>query len=214
MSFPVIWMSPATKRLEWWRWALGIPVALAALALAVLWALGSWNPWRYVILLKYFANPWLGAAAVAAGAYAAMGLLLPIRSEALQPVRITLRLSVVAIGLIGLMVGVTLNPLFRYETTEMGRSDDGDRVVALVISGGLRERELQVWNGAGLWAREVGSLGRPCSSVKVVFVDRDSVVVNQGYGDWVFELDPDTGESRHVFGQRCPIGPIPATDRG
>lgn len=214
MSLPLIWTSETVKRLPWWRWALGIPVTLVVLALASLWVLGAWNPWRFVILLQYFANPWLGAAVVAAGAYAAMGVLLPIRSEALQPGRITARLVVAALGLIGLIVGLTLNPLFRYETSEMGRSDDGDRVIALVLSGGLRERELIVWDGAGVWAREVGSLGRPCTTVRVLFVDRHGVVVNQGYGDWVFELDPDTGESRHVFGQRCPIGPVPATSQG
>jgi hypothetical protein len=210
MSSEPRWAARAWRGIPWWRRAPGILVALAVPVLAVLYVLGAWNPWRLVILQERFANPWLGLAVVAAVAYLALWLMLPITNEALQRGRIAARVAAATIAVIGVIVGANLDPLFRYQGTELARSPDGERAVAVVISGGLAERDLRVWRGSAPWTREVGSLGRPCGGISVRFVDGDTIVVNQGYGDWWIDLDPDTGRPLQVLAPRCPVPPVPA----
>ena len=194
-----------------WRWVLGAVLALGGVVAAVLFVLGSWNPMGLVVLRQHFANPWFGLTVVGALAYLALWLLLPIRSEARQPRRLVVRVLAAVVGLSGLLVWAVSGPWYTYETTEAATSPDGERRIVDVIQGGLRERELHVWEGSGLLTREVGSLGRPCGSVRVEFIDSDTIAVNQGFGDWTFRLDPATGQPRHEFGPRCSDGPVPAT---
>jgi small-conductance mechanosensitive channel len=212
MSDVASWIKePASDRVRPWRRAVGIAMIVVVVALAVAFLLGMWNPWRLVLLQQRFANPWLGLAVVAAGSYVVLWLLLPVRNEARQRWRITVRVWVAVVAVVGLIVGGILSLLYRYESTELARSPDGERAVALVVTGGLQERDLRIWEGSGWWKREVASLGRPCSRVEAQFAGPDTVVVNQGYGDWVFDLDPRTGAPRQVLGPACPDGPQPAT---
>jgi hypothetical protein len=201
-------VQPRTAR---WRWVAGSLVALAAVTALVLFALGFWNPWRLVVLRQHFANLWVGLAVAGVLSYVALWLLLPVRSEARQPRRITARVTVVVLGVTGLLGWGLFGQHFTYETTAMATSADGERTVVHVTHGGLRERELHVWQGTGLATREVGSLGQPCGGVRVEFADRDVIRINQGFGDWQFHLEPATGQPRHVFGPRCSDGPVPAT---
>jgi hypothetical protein len=193
------------------RVGAGALTAAVTLAAAVMFALGAWNPWRLVVLLEYFANPMAGAAAVGAFSYLTLWLWLPIRNEARQRVRIGARVGVVIVTVAGLLGWGLFAPWYTYDATEIARSADGPRAVAHVTAGGLQERDLRIWEGTGLATREVGSLGRPCGGVRAEFAGRDVVMINQGFGDWEFLLDAETGEPRHVFGPRCSDGPRPAT---
>jgi hypothetical protein len=205
------WIQESSSRIPPWRWAAGVLMILLVVVLAVLFALGTWNPWRLVILQQRFANPWFGLAVVAAGTYLVLWLLLPVRNEARQSKRIGARAVVAGITVVGLLTWGIVGLLYRYDSTELARSEDGERAVALVIIGGTQARELRIWQGSGLGKRDVGSLGRPCSRVRAHFIDRDTVVVNQGFGDWVFDLDPRTGRPQQVLGPRCPTGPVTVT---
>jgi hypothetical protein len=193
------------------RWIAGALTAVVLLAVLAMFALGAWNPWRLVVLQEHFANPMAGAAAAGALAYLTLWLWLPIRNEARQRARIGARVGVAIVTLAGLLGWGLFAPWYTYDATEIARSDDGQRAVAHVTAGGLQERDLRIWEGSGLATREVGSLGRPCGGVRAEFVGRDVVVINQGFGDWEFRLDAETGEPRHVFGPRCSDAPMPAT---
>jgi hypothetical protein len=201
----------AQARTQMWRWVAGSVVALAAVTALVLFVLGFANPWRLVVLRQHFANPWMGLTVVGALSYLTLWLLLPVRSEARQPRRLVARVTVIVVGAVGLLGWGLFGQHFTYETNVMATSADGERTVVFVTHGGLRERELHVWAGTGLATREVGSLGRPCGGVRAEFADRDVIIINQGFGDWQFHLQPQTGQPRHVFGSRCPDGPVPAT---
>jgi hypothetical protein len=203
--------SESSDRISPWRRGFGLFVLVLTVVLAVAFALGAWNPWQLVILQARFANPWLGVGIVGAIGYLAVWLLSPVQNEAKQGRSIKIRVLLAVVSVIGLIVGSILSLLYRYEATELDRSPDGERAVALVVSGGQEERDLRIWDVSGLFIREVESLGRPCHRLEASFRDRDTVVVNQGFGDWIFELDPETGRSETVLGPRCPDGPIPAT---
>lgn len=193
------------------RLVAGLLVALAVLATATVFVLGFWNPWELVVLRQHFANPWLGTWLVGVGGYLALWLLAPVRVEARQRWRISARVITGVVAVFGLVCWGLFSPLFAYEATELARSDDGERVVVDVTAGGMNERDLRIWEGSGLAAREVGSFGKPCASPQAEFAGPDVVVINQGHGDWQFHLDPETGEPLHVFGPRCSDGPMPAT---
>lgn len=201
---------PST-RVSWLRLTLGLAVATATVVTAALFVAGYWNPWRLVVLLQWFANPWAGLAIVSAGAYLALWLLRPIRYEAGQRGAIAGRVALASTCVIGLILWGLLQALFRYEADELARSPDGERAVARVVFGGLNDVELRVWEGSGLLTREVGSLGRICHRGTAAFSGSDTVVVDQGYGDLHLPLDPETGAPLMVLAVRCPDPPIPAT---
>jgi hypothetical protein len=193
------------------RLALGLVVAVLVVAVATVFTLGLFNPWELVVLKRHFANSWVGLAAVAAGAYLAVWLIVPIRDEARQSGWIAVRVALAAITVLGLILGGLLGPQYRYEVSELARSADGERTLALVIVGGLQERQLQVWEGTGLGAREMGSLGRPCTRVRARFAGPDLVIIDQGHGEWPIRLDPHTGVPQQVLAVRCSEPPVPAT---
>lgn len=194
------------------RLAAGITVIVLTVVATALFALGLWNPWRLVFLLQHFNNPWAGLLTLGVGSFLAVWLLAPVKAESRQPWRIRFRVLTAVVAVAGLVTTGLFHLWYRYEVTVLDRSDDGTRTVALVVVGGLAERELMVFDGAGLAAREVGSFGRPCNRVRAWFSeDRNVVIVEQGFGEWEFHLDPDTGVPRHRFGPRCSTGPVPAT---
>jgi hypothetical protein len=201
----------SSDRISPWRRGIGFLVLMLVVVLAVAFALGAWNPWQLVILQARFANPWLGLGIVAAVGYLSVWLLSPVRNEARQSGRIRVRVLLAVVAAVGLITGGILSLLYRYDATELARSADGQRAVALIVSGGQSERELRIWEGTGLLTREVGSLGRACQRVEAAFLDSDTIVVNQGFGEWTIDLDPETGRPEQVLGPRCPDGPIPAT---
>jgi hypothetical protein len=193
------------------RRAAGVLVIAVTAATAAVFALGAWNPWQLVVLKQHFGNPWLGLLLLGVGIYAALWLLRPIRNEARQRGRLAARFAAAVLIVVGLVTTGLLHLLYRYDVVELAHSPDGRRTVALVTAGGHAEQRLLVYEGTGLATREVGSLGRPCARVEARFAGPDLVIVNQGFGDWEFPLDPANGEPRHRFGPRCSTGPIPAT---
>jgi hypothetical protein len=188
----------------------GVAVAAVVVTTAVLFVLGSWNPWRLVLLREYFNNPWLGLILVGVGAYLAMWLLAPVRSEAVQRWRIPARVTAAVAASIGLIIGGITHQFYYYEHAELARSDDGEVALARVTFGGRQTSELRLWEGSGLATREVATLGRACHGLRVRFVDRHLIEINQGFGDWLVELDPESGLPRQVLGPSCPDGPTPA----
>jgi hypothetical protein len=193
------------------RLALGLIVAVLVVAAAVVFTLGLINPWELVLLKQHFANTWIGLAVVAAGTFLAVSLLAPIRDEARQGGWIGLRVALGAATVLGLVLGGLLGPQYRYEVSEVAVSAGGERTVALGTVGGLEERHLLVWDGSGLFAREIASLGRPCTGLEARFAGQDLVIIDQGFGEWSIQLEPETGMPRQVLALRCSDPPVPAT---
>jgi hypothetical protein len=198
-----------------WRVArrvIGTVLLVAAAVLAVLFVLGTWNPWGLVFLEYRFGNPALGLLVVSVAALVGCWLALPVRSETRPGGRIAVRVVAFVLSLLGLFAFGLFGMHFTFDVEEVAQSGDGDRRVAIV-----RDRDipptsrLKVWTGSGLATREVGDLGQACGSVRVRFVTDDQVELDTSYGTWVIDLDPATGEPRQVLGPRCSDGPIPAT---
>lgn len=199
-----------TYRLPLWRRILGdIAVVITALLL-VLYVLGWWNPWNLVVLTHQFGNPMAGLFLVPVVAFIAFTLRWPVQNEARQRGRIAARVVAVALALAGLLGWGILGQFFQYETSELAVSPDGSRKVVEVTNAWDNRRNMRVWDGRGLTARETGVLGLRCGGT-VVFVTDDLIQHSTGYGDWQLALDPDTGEPQQVLGPRCPDGPRPAT---
>jgi hypothetical protein len=194
------------------RRVAGIVLGVAVGATAVLYALGATNPLRLVVLERFFFDPLFGLLVVGVGSILTTWLLAPIRNEATQGRRITVRVTALVIAATGLIGWGVFGVFFNQEITEVARSSDGTRVLVEVARANDPYRwELRVWDGSGLTAREVGSLGEACGGVLGArFVTNDLVELETGYGDWRLALDPATGEPRQVLGPRCPDGPVPA----
>lgn len=201
----------AARPIGSFRIVAGVAVAVLAGGTAVGFALGAWNPWELVVLKLHFGNPWVGLGLVAVGGYLVTWLLIPTRDETRQGGRIALRFALATVAVAAFVVGGLLGPQFRYSANVVAESPDGDRVLAVVTIGGLEDRQLLVWEGRGLSAREVASLGRPCARVATRFVSRDVVAVDQGYGEHQIRLDPTTAQPDLVLAPRCPDPPVPAT---
>lgn len=208
-GFPVPASGP--RRVGLVRRVLGILAAVTVMAAAALFGLAVWNPWQLVLLEQHFGNPWAGLAVVAAGTYLATWLLSPVRHEAVQRGRIGVRVFLGVVVVLSLIAAGLLGPQYRYQATELARTADGDRAIALLVEGGLDQRSLVVWEGEGLGTRQVASLGEPCTGVTARFDSANRVIVDQGYGEWSIMLDPATGQPRQVLGARCPDPPVPAT---
>ncbi|HEY8453077.1 MAG: hypothetical protein FWJ70_08080 [Micromonosporaceae bacterium] len=202
---------PTPRSVRTVRIALGVVAAVVVAVTAVLFALGAWNPWELVLLKRHFGNPFAGLGLVAVGTYGAIWLLAPVRNETRQRGRIAVRVTLAVVAVVGFVVGGLLGPQFRYSANVVDESPDGDRTLAVVTVGGLQQRYLLVWQGRGLLAREVASLGQPCSRMAARFVSRDVVAVDQGYGEHEIRLDPTTAQPDRVLAPRCPDPPVPAT---
>lgn len=193
------------------RRGVGVVAAAGVTATALLFILGSVNPWGFVLLQQYFGNPWLGMVLVGVGGYLAVWLLAPVRNEAQQRWRIRVRVTLAVLITLGILIGGITWHFYRYEHTELARSEDGQRALAQVVYGGRQTSELRLWEGSGLATREVATLGRACHGLEVRFVTPNLVAGDHGFGEWEIELDPDTGQPRQVLGPQCPDGPVPAT---
>lgn len=191
-------------------------VGVAGLAVvgiaAVLFVLGSWNPWRLVVLeYSWFGNPMLGLLVVPVAALVSLWLALPVRNEVRQRGRARARWVAAGFAVLGLFAWGVLGDHFSFDAQEEARSANGTRAVALV-----RDRDtppttyVRVWAGSGLTTREVGDLGRVCGPVSVEFVGEHRIALDTNYGLWHVDLDPETGAPRQVLGERCPDGPVPA----
>lgn len=188
----------------------GIVITVVVASVACLFVLGTWNPWRLVVLDRYFHDPLLGLVLVSAGSYLALWSLAPVRDETVRRWRIPARVTVAVTGLVGLLLWGILGSVFDLETTELARSRAGDRAVA-AVTGADGDTHLRVWTGSGLATRAVGDIGRVCGSVSVRFLDADLVELDTSYGTWQVALDPDSGEPLSELGPRCSDGPLPAT---
>jgi hypothetical protein len=188
------------------RRALGIALLVLTVAVAVGFAAGVWNPWRLVVLSEYFGSFPLGLLVISVLAFATSWVLLPVRHEVAQGLRIKLRIATgVAILLSLFCVGFTGSAFLPATSTVLARSPDGQRAVALVERG-LDDRKLQVWVGAGLAAREAGDLGPACGPVTVRFDGPDRVAISTNYGDFQLRLDPATGVPLDGIGSHCSGG--------
>jgi hypothetical protein len=195
------------------RRVFGVTLLVASVVAAVLFVLGSWNPWRLVVLEYRFGNPALGALVVPAGALVGLWLGLPVRNEARQRGRIAARLVAAALILVGVFAWGLFGSHFRFDVAELARSGDGTRTVVLVTDQDTpRNSYLRIWRGSGLAGREVGEVGRVCGvGISARFLTAHRIEVRSSYGTWPIDLDPVTGTPRQVLGPRCPDGPIPAT---
>lgn len=184
------------------RLAAGILLSLLALTTATLVLLGATNPWGLVALQRYFGVPTRGFVLVMALVGGAVLLLTPVRDEASQRGRTTARAVVAVLLAVGLICWGLQPNLLGAETTVLATSADRQRQIALYTYG-PDDRELIVWAGEGLAAREAGSLGRPCGETIVRFLQRDEIEVQTSYGTWQFSLDPDSGSPLGRLGPTC-----------
>lgn len=199
-------------RRVWWitRRVLGWPVLIAALVTAVLFGLGLVNPWRLVVLEYQFGNPMLGLLVVPPMALVGMWLALPVVNEATQAYRLGLRLLLMVLSLVGVIGWGVFGAHFSFEPRVAAQSPNGKFTVVLVKDRDIPPNQyVRIWHGSGLTAREVADLGRGCGTVKVRFRSAHQLEVSTAYGDWVVQLDPDTGEPRQRLGQRCGDPPVP-----
>jgi hypothetical protein len=201
--------SISQRRLSLRRRVIGALVAVLVGALAVLFVLGVWNPWRFVVLEQYFGNPLAGVLAVAVGTYLALWLLLPVQNEAVQRGRLRIRVVVAVVAVLGLIGWGVFGRLFSGSYDEIARSDDGSRAVGLITPDSAERQYARIWEGTGLLKRDAGEIGRVCGTVTAHFVNADLVELDAGYGAWRIDLDPATGEPQQVLGPRCPDGPQP-----
>lgn len=199
---------------RWWRLlrrSVGWAVLVAALVAGVLFVLGAVNPWRLVVLEYQFGNPMLGLLVVPSALLLGWWLALPVTNEARQAHRLAVRMALLAVSLIGLIGWGLFGAHFSFHPEPAGRSPDGELTVVLV-----RDRDyppnqyVRIWRGSGLTAREVGDLGRGCGRVRVRFHSPDQLRVRTAYGEWLLELDPETGQPRQVLAPRCGDPPVPA----
>ncbi len=184
------------------RLAAGLLLAVLALGYGILVVLGVANPWELVVLRLYFGVPTRGFVIFVVLAGTAVWLLTPVRSEADQRMRTTLRAVAVVALVIGLICWGLQPTLFGADVSVLATSADQQRRIAL-YDYGSDDRDLRVWAGSGWTARDVGGFGRPCGTTVVRFQNRDQIEVRTNYGTWQFMLDPDTGAPLGRLGPTC-----------
>jgi hypothetical protein len=194
---------PPPRRRSLVRQILGwLVLVVAVLALAGVVA-GLWNPGRYVVLERYFSDTLLGAVVVLVLFVLWSWLLLPVRAEAQQNSRIVLRSVLIVPLVLSLIAFGLFHPRLVHTYRVVTQSPSGQLTVALRTSDGGEERELRVWRGHGLTARDTGSLGRPCGPFTATFRGEGSVHVSTVYGDFDLAIDPATGRPVTSIGPTC-----------
>jgi hypothetical protein len=191
-----------TGRRSTGRRLAGTAAGVLAVAAIVLYALGTWNPWHNVLLIRNFSNPLLGAAFVFALAFVAAWLLAPVRSEASSIGRMRWRIGFGLAFLASLLGFGVSRPFFVQTWDEVARSPSGGRTVA-ISDGGTDAQRLHVWVGRGVGRRDAGDLGHPCGDTRVWFQGEDQVHVSTSYGGFDLRLDPATGRPRDTLGPSC-----------
>jgi hypothetical protein len=186
------------------RVTAGVLLAVTAAIITVCFVWGVWNPQRYVLLLTWFGNPVQGLFAIAATVATAVWLLAPVRNEAAQNVRNSIRwlLLVVAVATGLCFLGVFETDFFKYHGKVLSRSADGKLALALVDRGryGL---DVRVWSGSGLAMRDLGGFGRVCGEpVQARFTAPDQVFISTNYGDFRMRVDA-TGRPATHKGDTC-----------
>lgn len=186
------------------RRATGVAAALAVIAVLALWVAGLVNPWRLVVLDRYFNQPGVGIVIAAVLTVLAARLLAPVSDEARQARRARVQITAAIIGVAGLLCwGVTGQFFTSGATTVLSRSAAGDRAVVLVERS-LDDRELRMRSGRGLTERDVGRLGPACGEgIKARFLDATEVEIETVYGTFRLRLDPATGQPLETMGTRC-----------
>lgn len=189
---------PLARRVAGWV------LVLLVLVIVVTFTVGVWNPGRYVVLQKYFGDPFTGAVLATVLAVVASWLLLPVRAEADQGRRVVLRWGLIILVVASVIGYAYAHPLFVYDMRTVATSPDDQLTIALVTPKGDQDlRQLRVWRGHGMSRRDLGGLGRPCGPlVKVSFTDNRSVHVASVYGDFDLRLAPD-GRPLNSIGPTC-----------
>lgn len=188
------------------RMGVGALFAVLAVLLLAMFIWGVWNPRQYVVLLTYFSNPFTGTFVVLGCAALAVWLLFPVRSEAAQGRRNAFRWTVLVLALVSALpfLFVIGSSLFAYDGTVASRSADGTLALA-VVDRGTYGREVRVWAGRGISARDLGGFGRVCGTdVNARFTGPDEVLVSTMYGDFHLRVDraghPVTFIGSHCYG--------------
>jgi hypothetical protein len=192
----------ATPGLSLPRRIIGLTAAVLAAGALVGFVAGAWNPWRLVRLQQYFSDPFFGLVVVNVLTLLAFWLLAPVRSEAAQGRRHTVRwLLILALVPVGMAYGL-FHRIFTIETRQVATSPSGERRAAFVIHGD--DRELRIWSGSRLGLRDVGRAGAPCGeNVTIRFVAEDLVHITSYYGDFDIRLDSVTGRPLNPMGRAC-----------
>lgn len=183
------------------RFVAGVAVGVVALLVLIAFVLGAVNPWRLVVLEAYVGNPLLGATIFFAMSLAAAWLLTPVSNEAAQGSRLWVRLGLAALLLVSLAGYAVAGELFGGEYRVVAESSDKSRRLVMRVQG--EDRELRIWAGKGLGARDAGRLGLACGDVVGSFSGNDQVQVASVYGDFDLRLDPDTGAPIDTIGPTC-----------
>jgi hypothetical protein len=179
---------------------------LVLVSLAVLVALGFgsglWNPWDLVFLKIYFGNPFIGLVLLFGLLLVGIWLLTPVTSEATQSKRQWARLGLGAALLASLMAWGVAGDAVGGDYKVVATSSDGTRRLVMVTRS-QDDRELRIWVGKGLTARDRGWLGLACGEVVGTFSGNDQVQVASVYGDFDLRLDPKTGAPIDTIGPTC-----------
>jgi hypothetical protein len=178
-----------------------ILVTLAVLV-GIGFGLGVWNPWKLVFLNVYFGNVFAGMVLMFALLLVGVWVLTPVTSEARQSKRQWARLGLGAGLLVMLMAWGVAGDSLGGDHKVVATSADGTRRLVM-ITHSPDDRELRIWAGKGLGARDRGWLGLACGEVVGTFSGNDQVQVVSVYGDFDLRLDPKTGTPIDTIGPTC-----------
>jgi hypothetical protein len=181
---------------------IGLVLVAFAAVVAIGFGLGVWNPWKLVFLEVYFGNLFIGLVLLFASLLVGVWLLTPVTSEATQSKRQWARLGLAAALLASLMVWGVAGDSLSGDYKVVATSADGTRRLVMVTYS-EEDRELRIWAGKGLAARDRGWLGLACGEVVGTFSGNDQVQVVSVYGDFDLRLDPRTGAPIDTIGPTC-----------
>ncbi|HIW62367.1 MAG TPA: hypothetical protein H9881_07925 [Candidatus Stackebrandtia excrementipullorum] len=189
-------LKPPPATVPWWRKCMGAVFLCAMVLTAIVFGLGAWNPWNNVVLLSYFADPFRGVIAIAVLGYVALWLLLPVRNEAVDRRRLSGRLALIVVAMIGLAgYGLYGTHYYDYESREIVRTADGSRAVAMVKRWDYVDPRYHVFTASGVATSDVADIGPVCGAGdEIAFRDNQTIEISNAYGDFVIPLDPGTGQ--------------------